>query len=246
MEHVLGYDLTEEAEAEFETLVQEREEEAQMQAEQEQANIEAEREIPADEKPVEEKPAPFRSITLTGPMIEDLKTWSDMADRFYKKGKPLPIEFECKALPEEIAAVIPNRLRLVENDLDVIKAFDVDQMLQVVEAQGVDHIKALALAITQAAEKQIAPNNITINTPPITLNAQMPEQGQVVVNVPQQPAPSVTVNVPEQPAPVVNVKNDAPVNNITVQPAEVVIPAMPTEATIETDARGKKTLKVKK
>jgi phage portal protein BeeE len=247
MEYVLGYDLTEEAENDYESLVQEREEQAAQIQQQEQANAEPMQNDTEDEPPAE-KPAPFRSIVLTAPMIEDLKTWNDMADRFYKKGKELPIEFECKGgLPEEIAAPIRQKLKTVKNEIDLMHAFDLDRWLEVVEAQGVEHIKALALAITQAAEKQLPPNNITINTPPITLNAQMPEQGQVVVNVPQQPAPSVIVNTPEAAAPVVNIKNDVQpaVNNITVEPAKVVIPALPTEATIETDARGKKTLKVK-
>jgi predicted dinucleotide-binding enzyme len=55
------------------------------------------------------------------------------------------------------------------------------------------------------------------------------------------------VNVPQQAAPVVNVKNDVQPaqNNITVQSADVIIPAMPTEAEITTDRFGKKTLKVK-
>jgi len=40
---------------------------------------------------------------------------------------------------------------------------------------------------------------------------------------------------------------DPAVNNITAQPAEVVLPAIPTEATITTDkATGQRTLKVKK
>jgi hypothetical protein len=245
MEHVLGYDLTEEAESEFESLVQEREEQAAQIQQQEQANAEPMPDDTEDEPPAE-KPAPFRSITLTMPMQEDLKTWGDMADRFYKKGKPLPIEFECKALPEEIAAVIRNRLRLVENDLDVIKAFDVDQIVQVVEAQGVEHIKALALAITQAAEKtqtQTPPPVYNITMPPISMTANMPEQKAAEIIFSPTFAPNVQASD-------VIVQNNTPIenkteNNITVEPAKVVIPAMPTEATIETDARGKKTLKVK-
>jgi hypothetical protein len=108
-----------------------------------------------------------------------------------------------------------------------------------------DNIKSLVDVIEKAmlAEKAALPlpSNITINTPPITLNAQMPQQGTVTVNVPEQLAPIVNVSVPETQVTV----NNAPVNNIEVKPADVIIPAMPTEAVI-TDSQGKtKTLKVK-
>lgn len=80
--------------------------------------------------------------------------------------------------------------------------------------------------------------------PAINLTATMPPSGTVTVNVPEQPAPIVNVTTPET---VVNVAPaNTPVNNITVQSADVILPAMPTEATI-TDSKGnKKTLKVNK
>ena len=82
--------------------------------------------------------------------------------------------------------------------------------------------------------------------PAINLTAQMPPNGTVTVNVPEQPAPIVNVTTPET---IVNVQPATvtqPVNNINVQPANVILPAMPTEAEIITDKAGKKTLKVKK
>ena len=115
-------------------------------------------------------------------------------------------------------------------------------------------IKSLAAAINAAMMNNDAqPVNVTVHNHPAAapivnvenksadspapiINVNVPEQAAPNVNI--QPA-AVTVNVPEQPAPVVN-------NAINVQPAQVVIPAMPTEATITTDARGNKTLKVKK
>jgi len=118
--------------------------------------------------------------------------------------------------------------------------------------KGSEEIKALAASIDKAIEAAMKAEVIqpapvwNMTMPSINLTAQMPAQGTVTVNVPEQAAPIVNVTTPEtivniQPATVTQ-----PVNNINVQPANVILPAMPTEAEITTDKQGKKTLKVKK
>ena len=114
-------------------------------------------------------------------------------------------------------------------------------------------IKSLAAQIERAVEaaqkaEQPAPN-YSFTMPAITLTANMPEMGQ----------PSVTFSPVIQPSDVVvqnNLQNNIeptpvtiqqPINQVIVQPAEVILPALMTEATIKTDKKtGDKTLKVKK
>jgi hypothetical protein len=89
----------------------------------------------------------------------------------------------------------------------------------------------------------LPPPTINVNMPAITLNTQMPQQGSVTVNMPENPAPDIVVNVPQQTPPVVNISNETPVNNITVQPANVVMESAK-EAEITTDDNGTKKIKV--
>ena len=134
-----------------------------------------------------------------------------------------------------------------------------DARAQIAEPQEVapirddSAIKSLAAQIERAVEAaqkaeviQPAPN-YTITMPAITLNANMPEVGQ----------PSVTFSPVIQPSDVVvqnNVQNNVqptPVemkseNFVTVQPANVILPPMPTEAEITDNKGNKRTLKVKK
>lgn len=114
-----------------------------------------------------------------------------------------------------------------------------------------DGMKALAQSIDAmvlASVKTEAPS-INLTMPAISLTAQMPAQGTVTVNVPDQPAPVVNVNVPQQPAPVVNVAAavvTVPAPVVNVAPATITFPPAPTEATITTDRNGKKTMRVTK
>ena len=114
-----------------------------------------------------------------------------------------------------------------------------------------DGMKMLAQSIDAmvlASVKTEAPS-INLTMPAISLTAQMPAQGTVTVNVPDQPAPVVNVNVPQQPAPVVNVAAavvTVPAPVVNVAPATITFPPAPTEATITTDRNGKKTMRVTK
>ena len=246
---ILGYDLSEEQESALEEIVGEQETRQEEDREMERESMEQQ-----DEQPQPRQVVTTRSVHLTPPMMTDLKTWCDMSRRFYGKGKEIPFDFECKALPEELAAPIRQKLRDAKSELDIIKAFEISDIITEIADSG--ELKALVDAINHATEtpSQFAPINIT--TPPVYLS--MPEQKGVVVNVPEQPAPvvNVTNQIPEQPAPVVNVKNNVPApvvnvaapnvtNEVTVQPAEVKLPKMPIEAQITTDGPIK-TLRVTK
>ena len=134
-----------------------------------------------------------------------------------------------------------------------------DARAQIAEPQEVtpirddSAIKSLAAQIeraVEAAQKAEQPAPIwNMTMPAINLTAQMPPNGTVTVNVPEQPAPIVNVTMPEttvnvSPTPVTI---QQPINQVIVQPAEVILPALMTEATIKTDKKtGDKTLKVKK
>lgn len=90
--------------------------------------------------------------------------------------------------------------------------------------------------------------------PPIHLSANMPEAKQPIITFAPNVYPSAVNNqnnVTVQPTPI-TVKNDVRVqptpinNNVTVQPAEVILPEAQTEAEIITDKlTGKKTIRVK-
>jgi len=242
---ILGYDLTEEQESELEEIVNETETRQEEDREMQQESMNE-----PDDKPEPREQVAVRSVNLTPPMMTDLKTWCDMAKRFYSKGKPIPIDFECKALPEEMALPIRDKLRNAKTELDIIKAFEVKDIITELADSG--DLKALINAINYATETPAPVYNFTI--PEIKVNAQLPGTKQdIIVNVPDQPAPNVTVTnqIPEQPSPNVNVTNEVkaspPVinvaapnvtNEITVQPAEVILPK-PSSATVERGADGK-------
>lgn len=91
-----------------------------------------------------------QKVKLDANQIKDLATWSDMAKRFYNKGKSLPVDFECKALPEDMAAPIRHKLQAAQNELDIVKAFEIGEtMTDAPEYKS--EILLLAEAINNAA-----------------------------------------------------------------------------------------------
>ena len=96
-----------------------------------------------EQQPIEE----MRTVRLTAPMLKDLKTWADMSLRFMRKGKSLPIDFECKSLSDEMADGIRDRLRIAKNEGDILKAFEIEN-----ESPKTSEILALADAINKAVE----------------------------------------------------------------------------------------------
>ena len=240
---VLGVDLDQEQEDELEEIINSR-------VKEEETTTETETQDSKDEPPMQEA-EDTEDVSLSPDETKDLALWYSKAKAWNLKGKGNAVDWENKHLREEIAAPIRLKLADAKNELDIVKAFEVGRPRRIAKSvQDDSAIKSLAESINRAVDSatkaeviQPAPTfNMTM--PSINLTATMPPSGTVTVNVPEQPAPIVNVTTPET---VVNVAPATPpVNNITVQSAEVVLPAMPTEATI-TDSKGnKKTLKVNK
>ena len=99
------------------------------------------------------KEKPAKSVTLNADEVKDLALWRQMATRFYRKGKGTAVDFECKALPEELAAPIRVKLAEVKNELDIVKAFEINEMLFAPLEKPNDDIRILADAINKAVEK---------------------------------------------------------------------------------------------
>jgi len=240
---VLGVDLDQEQEDELEEIINSR-------VKEEETTTEPETQDQKDEPPMQEA-EDTEDVSLSPDETKDLALWYSKAKAWNLKGKGNAVDWENKHLREEIAAPIRLKLADAKNELDIVKAFEVGRPRRIAKVvQDDSAIKSLADSINRAVETatkaeyiQPAPTfNMTM--PAINLTATMPPSGTVTVNVPEQAAPIVNVTTPET---VVNVASaNPPVNNITVQPADVVLPAMPTEATIIDSKGNKKTLKVNK
>jgi HK97 family phage portal protein len=196
-----------------------------------------------DEPEEEEIPEP----EPTAEVKADLDRWRRKALRTV--GTPEAVIFTSDYIPAEMNDNISAALSSCKCAADVIAVFgNVKAQPITTQPDNTEAIKSLAAMLERAIETATKAEVITMppmpvynmTMPAITLNAQMPANGSVTVNVPEQPAPIVNITTPE---PVVNVA--AAVNNITVQPAEVNIPNMPTEAEIYTKPNGTRVLKVK-
>lgn len=176
--------------------------------------------------------------------VRELGLWRDFAERKMKKGLSPVFEFEAKYLPEWYADAIRARLAEVKAIEDVPWAFSPGNFAEDLPAQparaSTDALLSLAEAINAAAnaeKKEIAPSmpNITITMPGINLTAQMPAVGapDVIVQLPEQPAPQVTVINEVQPA---SVKVE---NQVNVAPADVELPEPPKSARITRDIDGR-------
>jgi hypothetical protein len=228
---ILGYDLNKEQRTQLDDILKRKEEDrAKMDEQLEQSN-----QVPEDADMEDEDE---ETKTLDAEALKELALWYSKARQWYPEGKST-VEWETKHIDESIAAPIRVKLADAQSEQDIVDAFTVirrnSKIMPIMLNNSDEAIKSLADVIEKAmlAEKA-APNNITINTPPITLNAQMPPNGTVTVNVPEQPVPIVNVSVPETQVTV----NNAPINNIEVQPAEVILPR-PSSAKVERDAQGK-------
>lgn len=116
---VMGIELTTEQEAllaEAETAAEEkREEDMQMQ----QAALDAKK-PPAAEK----KPKPKKS--LTPDELKDLTLWYSKAKAWHIKGRGNAVDWENKHLSEDIAAPIRAKLAQAKSELDIVKAFELE------------------------------------------------------------------------------------------------------------------------
>ena len=241
---ILGYDLTEEQESELEDLISKKQAAADEMAANLAANPQQQPGAQPTDEPVDpeaetEVPEP-KMKSLSPDEIKDISLWFSKAKAWNIKGKGNAVDWENKHLREEIAAPIRMKLASAESELDIVKAFEIGEVNEVLHDDSA--LKALAEAINNAASiKDVTPAPIyNMTMPAISLTTQMPAQGTVVVNVPEQAAPIVNVSAPN-----VTVTNEPAVNNVTVQPAEVKLPPAPKSATITTDKQGNTTLQVK-
>jgi len=101
------------------------------------------REEEQDSKPPEVKNEP---TTLTIQQLRELELWQDMAFRKLKQKKDLDFPFVCKAVPEEIASKIRDRLPDCKNERDIENCFQMSHRED-------DAIKQLADALNKAVEK---------------------------------------------------------------------------------------------
>ena len=99
----------------------------------------AQQNTPPVERP--QKSAPL----LNAAQIKDLDNWRQLALRLYRKGKGNAADFECRALPEAIAAPIRVHLHEAKSEEDIIEAF-------YQEPKYNDGYSALTAAINRACD----------------------------------------------------------------------------------------------
>ena len=80
-----------------------------------------------DKKPKDKKPKPFQRKAMTPDEIKDIALWYSKAKAWHLKGKGNAVDWECKHLSEEIAAPIRLKLSAAENELDIVKAFELGE-----------------------------------------------------------------------------------------------------------------------
>jgi hypothetical protein len=182
--------------------------------------------------------------------LEESRVYYEVALRRHKKGEPLDFEYKPHhgGLPDDYMAQIKAKLLTATTPEDVREAFVVVETMTpapeyksetvTLTVEPDPAILALAEAMNNLANSMPAQEykrvetmtpNVNITMPAISLTAQMPEQGTVIVNVPEQPAPIVHVTNEVNPTPI-EVKND-----VTVRPA-----------TVNVIEKGKRVAKVKR
>lgn len=142
---ILGYDLDDEQEDMLEEIIRQRKENT---PEDKPDTIDATAQDVTDEPTMdsESDDEPVKSISLSPNDIKDLALWQQMATRFFRKGKGMAVDFEAKSLPESIAAPIRLKLTKAKNELDIVKAFEI-------EATQKSDVLALAQAINRLADE---------------------------------------------------------------------------------------------
>lgn len=165
-----------------------------------------------EKKPLEQDE---KSISLSAEQIKELNLWRQIAERKYRKNKTKVLDFECKAITEEMRKDIYVKLGLANDEKDISRAFELSGKSRIPEIPVYDDtgLKALAEAINRAIDEpdiKSNPTSYTFNIPSPTI-----EQPSITLQIPEQPAPIINVeptpiknivNVPEQPAPIINVE----------------------------------------
>jgi hypothetical protein len=149
---ILGYELNEKQKGELDKLIATKEEDKRKA---EEAAAQQLTPNPNDPKDEQAEKVPAKSVVNLSPeSIKDLALWRQMALRFLKKGKALPIDFEAKALPEDVAAPIRLKLAEAKTEAQVNKAFDFSEVSSdMLFTPEVEALKELAKAINDAVNK---------------------------------------------------------------------------------------------
>ena len=79
------------------------------------------------ETPVAAKPF---GKSLTSSQIKDLDLWRQVAIRNYRKGRPAPVEWECKSLSADVADPIRARLAEAKSEAEISAAFEIGAPVQ--------------------------------------------------------------------------------------------------------------------
>jgi hypothetical protein len=77
--------------------------------------------LPASETPVQSS----FGKSLTSSQIKDLDLWRQIALRNFRKGKPAPVDFECKSLADGMTDPIRARLAEAKSEDDISAAFEI-------------------------------------------------------------------------------------------------------------------------
>jgi hypothetical protein len=103
------------------------------------------------EEPEEEEPEKKAAdmLTLNSDQIKELNLWRQIAERNYRKGKGACVDFEVKALPDDMASDIRGRLKYADSKEDIWQAFDVTGQPMSIDNEA---IKNLADAINRAVD----------------------------------------------------------------------------------------------
>jgi hypothetical protein len=257
---VLGYDLTEEQEAELNTMIKKKEEEKEQM-------LEAAAASPA---PPANQPKP-KQPPAKAAWSDDLARWERKALRVIKESQSAICTFESDLIPsdmrEQVDAGLPG-CKSADEVKALFDGFNVESTEQAPAPEYKSNPAAIELAksINGLAEVYLksliatpapAPN-INVTLPPITMTAHLPEMKEpsitfsptIEAKAAEQAAPQVVINIPESPAPVVQntVNVDVPEqampeirNEITVQPADVNIEVPKPKRERQTVKRNKQT-----
>jgi hypothetical protein len=201
------------------------------------------------EKQVEEnKPdEPEEKVKDIRPAMLEIDKWERKSNKLGKLA-----EFEAYNIPGEIVDSINNGTTF-EEARKMLRSESIKPIANALmfESQKRDYsydaLKAIADAINNANMiEAVKQQSMSIMMPAITLNANMPDQGQsgVTVNIPEQPTPIVNIAQPN--IAVKNEVNPTPIkieNN--VKASDVIMPEK-SDFTVQRDSQGKIVGMVKK
>ena len=102
-----------------------------------------------------------------------------------------------KSLDEVYASVSLSIEKSLSELVDVFVSDELDTTIREIY-EDADNRPFVPVIVEKSDPKPQQPQNINVTMPSIHLSTTMPEQGEITVNVPQQPTPVVNVSVPSQ------------------------------------------------